>query len=351
MSLGIALLRFALGQERLGAAIAWNALTVAICSAAGPVLGAFILSMGPWPWLFLAKLPIGALALTAARWLPRVEPVRQAVDLTGILLHGVIAALFLIAAETLPHRPAFAMTLGGAAIALATLLIKRERVQQTPVWPVDLLALRPFGVAVLTSICCFAGQSAGLLALAFHLQPGAGQSPVRAGLVLTCWPLAVAATAPMASRLAQRFSSASLCAAGGAVLGSGLLLCALWPVQANVAPLAIGAALAGLGFGLFQVPNNRTLFLTAPPARSAAAGGLQGTARLVGQTLGALVMSLLFACSPHDVAPRTGLAIASLFAIVAALVSMAGYFGNASASPGPRAGLDACRQTAKENMS
>jgi DHA2 family multidrug resistance protein-like MFS transporter len=86
----------------------------------------------------------------------------------------------------------------------------------------------------------------------------------------------------------------------------------------------MGAALSGLGFGLFQVPNNRTLFLAVPPDRSAAAGGMQGTARLMGQTTGALLMGFLFACMPAPVAPRLGLALGSLFAIAAALVSAAG---------------------------
>lgn len=89
----------------------------------------------------------------------------------------------------------------------------------------------------------------------------------------------------------------------------------------DVAPLAVGAALAGLGFGLFQVPNNRILFLTAPSERSAAAGGLQGTARPIGQMLGALFMGLLFACASTMAAARTGLALASFFAIAAVMGS------------------------------
>jgi DHA2 family multidrug resistance protein-like MFS transporter len=321
MSLGIALLRFALGRERLGAAIAWNALTVALCSAAGPVLGALILAVAPWPWLFLAKLPVGALALVAARALPRIEPARQPVDAPAILLHGASAALILIAVESVSARPVAAAILAGVALAVATLLVRRARKRQAPLWPVDLLALRPLRVAAAASICCFAGQSAGLLALAFHLQTGAGHGPLTAGLVMTCWPLSVAAAAPVANRLARRFGSAALCAAGGAVLGAGLLLCAFWPEPGAVAPLAAGAALAGIGFGLFQVPNNRTLFLTAPPERSAAAGGLQGSARLIGQTLGALATGLLFAHLTGAAAPRAGLALASIFAILAALAS------------------------------
>jgi DHA2 family multidrug resistance protein-like MFS transporter len=138
---------------------------------------------------------------------------------------------------------------------------------------------------------------------------------------LACWPLTVAATAPVASNLAQRFGSASLCAAGGVVLGAGLLLCAIWPTPSEAAPLAIGASLAGLGFGLFQVSNNRTLFLTAPPERSAAAGGLQGSARLLGQTLGSIIIGLLLSCVASALAARAGLALAATFAIVAAGVS------------------------------
>jgi len=128
-------------------------------------------------------------------------------------------------------------------------------------------------------------------------------------------------TSPVASRLAERLGSALLCVAGGGALAAGLLLSALWPIQASLAPLAFGAALSGLGFGLFQVPNNRTMFLSAPPERSAAAGGMQGTARLTGQTLGALATGLLMAAASTALAPRLGLALGAAFAAAAALIS------------------------------
>ena len=323
MALGIALLRFALGQDRLGAAIAWNALTVALCAAAGPILGALILAIAPWPWLFLAKLPASVLALVAARALPEVAPTRRSVDGPAIMLHGASAALILVAAEAARSRPTLAALLGSAAVAAGWLLFRRERTREAPVWPLDLLALRPLRISALASICCFTGQSAGMLALPFYLQLGLDQSVLGAGLVMTCWPLTVAVAAPFANRLAVRFGSAALCAAGGAVLASGLLLSALWPPQGTITPLVIGAALSGLGFGLFQVPNNRILFLSAPPERSAAAGGLQGSARLIGQTLGALIMGLLFASASSMTAPRIGLAVGALFAVAAALASAA----------------------------
>ncbi|HEY6881406.1 MAG TPA: MFS transporter, partial [Polyangiales bacterium] len=68
-------------------------------------------------------------------------------------------------------------------------------------------------------------------------------------------------------------------------------------------------------------PNNRNMFLQAPPARSAAAGGIQSTARLTGQTVGGVLMTLLFTSTSADLSPRLGLGIAALFASFAAVVS------------------------------
>jgi MFS transporter, DHA2 family, multidrug resistance protein len=45
MALGIALMRFVVPYGRFGAVIGWNALTVALSSAAGPTIGAAILSV------------------------------------------------------------------------------------------------------------------------------------------------------------------------------------------------------------------------------------------------------------------------------------------------------------------
>src|SRR3546814_15035625 len=80
--------------------------------------------------------------------------------------------------------------------------------------------------------------------------------------------------------------------------------------------------LCGAGFGFFQTPNNRNMFLSAPRERSGAAGGMQGTARLTGQTAGAVIMSLLLALTPLEMAPHFGFGVAAVLALVAGLVSL-----------------------------
>ena len=64
------------------------------------------------------------------------------------------------------------------------------------------------------------------------------------------------------------------------------------------------------------------MFLSAPPERAGAAGGMQGTARLAGQTAGGVVMSLLFTVASVESAPRVGLGIGAVLTLVAGLVSV-----------------------------
>lgn len=320
MSLGIALLRFIVPKDRLSAAIGWNALTVALTSAAGPMLGAAILSVAPWPWLFVVNLPIGLMVLLAACSLPRVRGTGQPVDFLSVALSACFFALIVIGVQIAPNCPVLAGALVVGAAAIAVLLVKRESRYASPLIPLDLLRTPSLGISVIASVMCFTGVSAALVALPFHFQNAHGMSPVITGLYLTPWPLAVASMAPVVGRLANRISPAWLCFAGGVLLSVGLGLAAILPVYFGPLTLSFCTILCGIGFGFFNVPNNRNIFLSAPRERSSAAGGLQSLARLSGQTAGGLLMTVLFTLVPVDTAPRLGLSIGAVMSLSAGVV-------------------------------
>lgn len=322
MALGVALLRFVVPQHRLGAAIGWNALTVALSSAAGPTLGATILSLASWPWLFAVNLPIGVGVLIAARALPVVKGTGRPLDLASVVLSASTFALLVIGAEYAPSNPTLAIVLFVVAAAAGTMLVRREVGRVAPLIPLDLLSRSSFRVSVIASVLCFTGQAAGLVALPFYLQHAFGLTPLMVGLYLSPWPLTVALVGPLAGRLADRVPTAFLCLTGGVLLAIGLGAAAFWPFHGH--PLALGffMMLCGLGFGLFNGPNNRNMFLSAPRERSGAAGGLQGVARLTGQTAGAVAMTLLFDLSSLSAAPQMGLAFAAVLTLAAGATSM-----------------------------
>ena len=83
--------------------------------------------------------------------------------------------------------------------------------------------------------------------------------------------------------------------------------------------------LCGMGFGLFQSPNNHTIVTSAPLRRAGAASGMLGTARLTGQSLGAVLLAVIFALAgtADGSGPRLALGLAALSAAASALFSLA----------------------------
>lgn len=326
MSLGVGLMRHAIPPARFGRILGLNTLTVALSSAIGPTLGAAILSVAHWPWLFGVNVPIGLIAGVAAFAVPSRAGSGHRLDVVSIALNMFAFGAFVIGAENLATDTWRAAGLLVVALLAIALLVHRERTKPTPLIPIDLLRLPAFRTAVLASIACFIGQSAGLIALPFYLQHGLGLSTLAVGAYLTPWPLAVAATAPIAGRLADRMAAAKLCTIGGIIMGFALATLCLAPEGHGPALVLAMTALTGVGFGLFNVANNRTMYLGAPPERSSAAGGMQGTARLTGQTTGAILMTLLFDLIPGNAAPIAGLGVAAVLMVVAAMISATRVF-------------------------
>ena len=82
------------------------------------------------------------------------------------------------------------------------------------------------------------------------------------------------------------------------LFAGGLDVLAFLPAHPTTLDVVWRMALSGAGFGLFQSPNNRTMIAAAPRERSGGASGMLGTARLLGQTIGAALVALLLARYP-----------------------------------------------------
>jgi DHA2 family multidrug resistance protein-like MFS transporter len=110
---------------------------------------------------------------------------------------------------------------------------------------------------------------------------------------------------------------------GMGLLSLGLVALALLPAQPANADIVWRMALCGVGFGLFQSPNNHIILTSAPAHRSGGASGMLGTARLTGQTLGAVLLAIVFSFfdAQHGKGPLVALWLAAGFAAVAGTCS------------------------------
>ncbi|GGE39359.1 multidrug MFS transporter [Agaricicola taiwanensis] len=323
MSINAALVRATYPSRTLGRGLGYNALVVSVASAVGPTVAALILSVGPWPWLFAINVPVGLLALAVAfHALPRTEGHGRAPDYLSAILSAVTLGLIMFGAETLAREGAgTGLPLLAAGFVCGTVLVRREWHRPTPLVPLDLLRIRVFSLSIATSITSFAAQMLAFVSLPFLFQSVLGRGVVETGFLMTPWPLAVAFAAPIAGRLADRYSAGLLGGAGLAALALGLFSLSMMGDDPSTLDIAWRMVVCGLGFGFFQAPNNRAIVSSAPRARSGAAGGMLATARLLGQTTGAVSVAAGFHWLGVGAAP-TLLQAASVAAAVAAVLSL-----------------------------
>lgn len=318
MSVNTAVLRFIWPRSSFGRGLGINAMVVAVSAAAGPSVASAILSVGPWPYLFAINLPLGLLVLLAGRTLPATPLSGQRFDLVSAGLSALTFGLLIMAIQGLGHNGPGWMVLAefaGAGLA-GWLLVRRQLSRPAPLLPVDLLRIPQFALSIGTSVCSFAAQMLAFVSMPFYLQEGLGRSAVESGLLMTPWPAATVVMAPIAGRLADRYPAGLLCSLGLAVLAVGLAALALLPADPGDADIAWRMALCGLGFGLFQSPNNRAMLSAAPVQRSGGASGMLGTARVLGQTSGAALTALAFGLFPPGT--TAALVMGTGFAVLAA---------------------------------
>ena len=297
MSVNIGFVRFIYPHRMIGQGVANVALVVAVASAAGPTVAAAILSVATWPWLFLVNIPVGLLALAVATHTLPVTPASgRRFDWVSAVLNALTFGLLIIGIDGLgdPEGQPVAVAELVGAVVIGTVFVRRQIRLPAPLLPVDLLRIPAFALSMATSVASFCAQMVSYVALPFYFQDVLHLSSTKTGFLLTPWPIAVAAMAPISGRLADRYPPGLLGGIGLAMLAAGLVCVTLLPEAPATLDIVWRLTLCGLGFGLFQSPNNRIIITSAPRHRSGGASGMQSTARLTGQSLGAAGVAVIF---------------------------------------------------------
>jgi DHA2 family multidrug resistance protein-like MFS transporter len=323
MSVNGALVRFTYPQTSLGRAVGINAVIVSLAAAAGPTIASAILAVGHWRWLFALNIPIGLLAVSLAGFtLPHNPLQKRKLNWTGAVLNAAAFGLAITGLQSLAHGEAAVLGFGltGAGLAAGVLLVRHERIRAAPLIPLDLLVRPMFSLSVATSVISFTAQMMAFVALPFFLQGSLRLTAVETGLLMTPWPLATMFAAPLAGYLSDRHSAGVLGAVGLSVFACGLMALSFLHSDSTHFDIVWRMAVCGAGFGFFQSPNNRAMLSEAPRERAGAAGGTLGMARVVGQSLGAVVVAFLLSAAPASGVAH-GFQIAAVTALFGAVMS------------------------------
>ena len=326
MSVNSALIRYIFPPHQLGRGISVTTLTVAVCAASGPSIAAGILAFASWHWLFAFNAPFGLLALWLGwRYLPRTPPSPHRFEWSSAVLNAMTFGLLLIGLDGLGHGQDRMLVAGELLVGSLAgyVFVRRQSRVSAPMLPVDLFRLPIFALSVLTSVCTYAAQTIAFLSLPFYFQVVGGHTQSETGLLITPWPAVIMGVAPLSGRLSDRYPAGLLGGVGLAILTVGLALVWLLPPDAAFLDVCWRMMVCGIGFGFFQSPNNRAMIGSAPRHRSGAASGMTSTARLTGQTIGGVVVAMVFAVMHGDLtqAVHVTLIVACAFTAAACVVS------------------------------
>ncbi|NLS07446.1 MFS transporter [Rhizobium sp. P32RR-XVIII] len=323
---GVAFVRVIYPHKMVSKGLALVALAVAIPGALGPTIAATILAVAKWPWLFLVNVPFGLAVPLFIAAAPSDVRVARPLDLTGIALNALAFGLFIVGVGSLgigDWRIATGEIVAG--LVCFSLFVRQQLHHPAPMLPFDLFRIPLFTLSVWTSVCSYAAQILAYISLPFLFETGLHLSAVETGLLVTPWPFMTAVTAPVAGRLTIRYPASVICSIGLALLAAGLLLMVFLPTTPAKWDVVWRLALCGIGFGLFQTPNNTAMMTAGPIGRSGAASGMNAAARYVGWSLGSALVALIFGLG-GDHATVLCLVAGTGFALMGAVTSSARRF-------------------------
>jgi DHA2 family multidrug resistance protein-like MFS transporter len=327
MSLSPALVRNIYPRSLLGHAFGLNAMYTSIAAATGPTLGGLILAVLPWQWLFAINLPIAAVVVVLARdTLPNTEGTGARLDPASLVTSALGFSLLIYGLDGFARREPWFVTAGELAIgALAfAWFARRQFTLSEPTIALDLFRLPRFSVAAQASFSGWSGWGLAIVSLPFFLQLDFGMSPLHAGLIMTVWPIANAAVAPLSGAWADRYAIGWIATGGLVIFMCALLLFGYAVIHPTVALLVTAGFIAGAGWGIFQTPNNREIMGAGPAEKSGSTAAIFASLRVAGQTFGTSLAAIVFA----TFAPAAGVRMppAALHTAVLAALALACAF-------------------------
>ncbi|HWZ49266.1 MAG TPA: MFS transporter, partial [Herbaspirillum sp.] len=135
MSINIALVRYIYPARMLGRGYGTNAMVVAVAFVVGPPTASVVLSMGSWPWLFAANVPVGLLALAFGyRTLPKIAGAKHGFDPVVAILTAVTCGSIMLGLGEAAHQAGFSRVLLelGIGCVFGILLLRRQAGHPAP---------------------------------------------------------------------------------------------------------------------------------------------------------------------------------------------------------------------------
>jgi EmrB/QacA subfamily drug resistance transporter len=296
---GPAIITAAVSNNNRGKALGIPAVAIGIALCMGPVLGGFLTSMFGWHSIFLINVPVGIIGTYLAhRNIHESEKKkRSSFDITGSLLF-VFALLFLLfpldsVGKAYMSILPFSVILA-VGIILLVFFVLFERKKDNPMFMTSLFRVKSFATGGIAALFNFMAIYIFVFLVPFYLEDLRNFTTMQTGLIYMPFPIAFMLAAPFSGALSDRIGSRTLCSIGMTVMAAGLFLLSFAGINTPIYYLIIAMIIIGIGYGMFQTPNNSAIMGSVSSENRGIASATLSTLKNIGMVLGVAVSGTLF---------------------------------------------------------
>src|SRR5487761_2380413 len=285
--------------ERGQAIGTWSGLG-GVATAAGPLLGGYLIAAASWRWIFLINVPVGAAVLAVSR--RHVPESRDVGASRKVDVPGAVAAVVALAGITfaLIEGPSRGWSSATVLLMLAVGLVASagfvviERSSSGPMLPFQLLRVRQFSVVNLVTFVVYAALGGVLFLLPVELQDVDRYSPLQSGVSLLPITVVMLLLSGRSGRLAARIGPRVQMSIGPLVVGGGLALLARATSDSSYVTGVFPAVLVfGLGLATTVAPLTATALGAVPSEHSGLASAVNNSVARMGGLLAVAVLPTL----------------------------------------------------------
>ncbi len=266
----------------------------------GPMVGALILAVADWRWVFLVHVPLTLITLVLLRLSVQEsrDPASHRLDIAGMLTLtlSVFALVYFITqgSENGFGTPAM---LGWAGVSLAAtlLFILIERRSAHPMFDFSVFRIPRFNGALMGSIGMNFSFWPFMIYLPLYFQAGLGYDTLTTGGALLAYTLPTLLVPPLAERLALRYGAERIIPVGLGLMGTGFMAMAAANSveQPSIIVVLFSCVIAGVGLALTNSPTTNTTTGSVSADRAGMASGIDFSARLITLALNIALMGLV----------------------------------------------------------
>lgn len=313
-------------------AMGWWSLVGAGAPVIGLVAGGPLVAAFGWRWIFLAQVPLCALASTAAALVLAETPrrSREPLDMAGAGTLAV-ACVTALAGLTLGGRrgwgdPLTLVLLGVSPLAAAA-FVSAERRASHPLLPLRFFGERAFTASLVAQFAANFAYMGGFILTPLLVQERFGYSVAAASAAMVFRPAAFSLTAPVAGHLAARVGERRAARVGAALLACSMAAFVGAALGDRVPLVYVGLVASGVALGAASPALLTVAASPFPPQDLGVVNGAQGMVGQIGVVAGiqclASVQGLVGGAGGYGWAYGLGAVVAVVAAVATAALPRA----------------------------